>query len=303
MQELGNSIQTVMQAVNDYQDYQLDKQQAYLEDSIDYLEKKLSEQEEILQKHKDNVNSIEDELSSARGDRRQHLIDQLNAEIAAQREAAAEQKRIEKEKQKEQDKLVELDRKRKKQEYDRNLRQILISGALATANGLATQPFVPVGIAMGALASSLAAVQYALAKKQKPFEVGGKLDSGVAVGPSHKEGGIPVLGGRASIEGGEFITNKKTTSENAPLLEYINSKHRKIDFSDMVEFFENKPKATIKSIRSKFADGGVLNAPDISNQMKDYILYQDDRDVVVSVVDINNAQDRVRRVQTLAGIE
>ena len=300
VQELGNAIQTVMQAVNDYQDYQLDKQQDYLEKSISDLENKLSEQEEILQKHKDNVNSIEDELSSARGDRRQHLIDQLNAEIAAQREAAAEQKRIEKEKQKEQDKLDELDKKRKKQEYDRNLRQILISGALATANGLATQPFVPVGIAMGALATSLAAVQYALAKKQKPFEVGGKLDGGVAVGNSHKDGGIPVLGGRASIEGGEFITNKKTTSENAPLLEYINSKHRKIDFSDMVEFFENKPKATIKSIRSKFADGGVLNAPDISNQMKDYILYQDDRDVVVSVVDINNAQDRVRRVQTLA---
>lgn len=303
VQELGNAIQTVMQAVNDYQDYQLDKQQDYLEKSISDLENKLSEQEAILQKHKDNVNSIEDELSSARGDRRQHLIDQLNAEIAAQREAAAEQKRIEKDKQKEQDKLDELDKKRKKQEYDRNLRQILISGALATANGLATQPFVPVGIAMGALATSLAAVQYALAKKQKPFEVGGKLDGGVAVGNSHKDGGIPVLGGRASIEGGEFITNKKTTSENAPLLEYINSKHRKIDFSDMVEFFENKPKATIKSIRSKFADGGVLNAPDISNQMKDYILYQDDRDVVVSVVDINNAQDRVRRVQTLAGIE
>lgn len=301
VQELGNAIQTVMQAVNDYQDYQLDKQQAYLEDSIDYLEKKLSEQEEILQKHKDNVNSIEDELSSARGDRRQHLIDQLNAEIAAQREAAAEQKRIEKEKQKEQDKLDELDKKRKKQEYHRNLQQILISGALATANGLATQPFVPVGIAMGALATSLAAVQYALAKKQKPYAVGGKLDGGVAVGNSHKDGGIPVLGGHASIEGGEFITNKITTTKNVELLEYINSNKKRIDLSDMIEFFNDKPRATIKSIRSKFENGGTLPNIDLTRGGENTIYIKDETPVVVQVVDIMNKADEVRAVRTIAG--
>ena len=298
VQELGNAIQTVMQAVNDYQDYQLDKQQAYLEDSIDYLEKKLSEQEAILQKHKDNVNSIEDELSSARGDRRQHLIDQLNAEIAAQREAAAEQKRIEKEKQKEQDKLDELDKKRKEQEYDRNLRQIRISGALATANGLATQPFVPVGIAMGALAASLAAVQYALAKKQKPYAKGGLLE-----GASHKEGGIPVGNTGIEVEGKEYVIRKKSTAENVPVLDFINRAERKLTLDDFIDFYSSKPKATIKNIRSKFADGGVLpNNIDIRDQISDVVMVQSEQPIYVTVKDIENGLDRVARVRELAGV-
>ena len=298
VQELGNAIQTVMQAVNDYQDYQLDKQQDYLEKSISDLENKLSEQEAILQKHKDNVNSIEDELSSARGDRRQHLIDQLNAEIAAQREAAAEQKRIEKEKQKEQDKLDELDKKRKKQEYDRNLRQILISGALATANGLATQPFVPVGIAMGALATSLAAVQYALAKKQKPYAKGGLLE-----GASHKEGGIPVGNTGIEVEGKEYVIRKKSTAENVPVLDFINRAERKLTLDDFIDFYSSKPKATIKNIRSKFADGGVLpNNIDIRDQISDVVMVQSEQPIYVTVKDIENGLDRVARVRELAGV-
>ena len=66
---------------------------------------KYDEQEEILQKHNDNVNSIEGELETARGDRRQHLIDQLNEEIAAQRAAQKEEQRIKKEQEAEQRRL------------------------------------------------------------------------------------------------------------------------------------------------------------------------------------------------------
>lgn len=305
IQQIGQSIQTIMSAYNDYQDYLFDKQQEALEKENEQLQTKLKEQEDILSKHKNSVNDIENELEDARGDRRQHLIDQLNAEIQAQRDAAAEKKRIEKEQEALEKKQDALEKKRKEAEYKRNLASILVQGAMAVSSGLATAPFWPVGVAMGALATSLTAYQYAMAAKQKPYETGGIMDGGVAVGKRHKDGGIPVLGGKASIEGGEFITNRVSTSKNAPLLEFINSKKKTINLSDMIEFYSTKPRATIKNIKSTFADGGIINTAsnaDLSSTIDRTIIVKDNATYVVSVVDIMNKASDVRRVQTLAGI-
>lgn len=301
------AVQTVMNALADYQDYQFDEEEEELDKLNDMLKAKLDEQADIVEEHKQKVDSIEDELASSRGDRRQHLIDQLNAEITAQREAQKEEKRIQKEKDAAERKQDALDRKRREAEYRRNLMQIMVSTAMATANGLATQPFVPVGIAMGALATTLGLVQYALAKAQKPYASGGQLDGGVAVGNRHRDGGIKVLGGRAEIEGGEFVTNRLTTSKNLELLEYVNSKKKRIDISDMLEFYNGgKVRSSIKGVRTKFEDGGYLptlpNNIDIREQLQDVIVNQDNRPIYVSVVDINNKQEDVRRVQTLAGL-
>lgn len=298
IQALGNAIQTIMDANNKYQDYLFDKQQEDLDKQNEILQEKLSEQEDILQKHKSAVDSIENELATARGDRRQHLIDQLNEEIAAERRAQAEKKQIEKQQEALEKKQEALDKQRKEAEYKRNLASILVSGAMAISNAFATKPFVPVGLAMGALATTLTAYQYAMAKKAKPYATGGVIE-----GKSHKDGGVPVLGGRVEVEGGEFITNKRTTQQNTPLLEYINSKKKRIDLSDMIEFFNDKPRATIKAINNKFADGGTLPSNiDIREQLQNVIVNQDNRPIYVSVVDINNKQADVRRVQALAGL-
>lgn len=306
---VGQTIQGIMSAVWDFQDYEFDKQQEELDKWNEKLDKALDEQENIISEHNEKINSIEDELSTARGDRRQHLIDQLNAEIAAQREAEKEKQRIEKEQEKAQKRQDDLDKKRKKAEYDRNLQSILVSGAMAITNAFATQPFVPVGLAMGALATTLTAVQYALAKQQKPYAKGGQLDGGVAQGARHKDGGIPVLGGRASIEGGEFITNRQTTAKNVDLLEYINAKHRKLNIDDFIDFYGSgkaKKNFLASSPRQKFADGGII--PTLNNEytFDDRLLtaFEDysNREVVVSVVDINNRQAAVKNVQVLAGL-
>lgn len=307
VQVVGQSIQQIFSAVWDAQDAQFEKEQEELDKWNEELDKKLDEQQEIIQQHKDNINSIEDELATARGDRRQHLIDQLNAEMVAQRAARAEEKKIQKEKEAAEKKQDALDKKRRKEEYERNVTQAFISWHLGIANGLATQPFLPVGIAMGALATALGAVQYALVKSQKPYAKGGQLEGGVAVGPRHSEGGIPVLGGRASIEGGEFITNRVTTSKNLELLDYINSKKKKVDINDLIDFYGTTPKKTIRAVRTKFEDGGYMptlpNSLDIRDQLQNVIVNQDNRPIVVSVVDINSKQEEVRRVQTLAGLE
>jgi hypothetical protein len=309
-QILGQSVQQVFQAVWDYQDYALDKEQEKLDKWNEQLDKQLDEQEKIVEEHKNNVNSIEDELATARGDRRQHLIDQLNAEISAQRAAQKEEQRIQKEQEAAKKRQEQLDKKRRQEEYERNVTQAFISWHLAIANGLATQPFMPLGIAMGALATVLGAVQYALVKSQKPYAKGGQLDGGVAQGKRHRDGGIPVLGGRASIEGGEFITNRQTTANNVDLLEFVNSKHRKLNIDDFIDFYSSgKAKKNIISMspRTKFADGGQIPTLDNTYSFDDRLLEAfekyADRPSVVSVVDINNKQDDVKRVQALAGLD
>ena len=273
------------------------------------LDKKLDEQQEIIQKHKDAVDSIEDELASSRGDRRQHLIDQINAEMEAQRAAQKQEQSIKKEQKAAEKKQEQLDKKRREEEYKRNVIQAFISWHLAIANGLATQPFMPLGIAMGALATVLGGVQYALVKSQKPYAKGGQLDGGVAVGNRHRDGGIKVLGGRAEIEGGEFVTNRLTTEKNIDLLDYINSKKKRINLDDLMEFYSSgKVKRNISSMspKAKFADGGTI--PTISNDyaFDDRLIsaFEDysNRPVVVSVVDINNRQSAVKNVQVLAGL-
>lgn len=301
------AVQTVMQALADYQDYQFEKEQEMLDRENEMLEEKLDKQQEIVEEHKNNIESIEDELATSRGDRRQHLIDQLNAEMEAQRRAQKEEENIQKKKDANEKKQEALEKKRKQAEYKRNLLSILVSTAMATANGLATKPFVPVGIAMGALATTLGMVQYALAAKAKPYAKGGQLDGGQVVGNRHRDGGVKVLGGRAEIEGGEFITNRISTQMNAPLLEFINSKKKKIDVSDLMEFYSSgSVKRSIAKVKTKFEDGGYLptlpNALDVRDQLQNVIINQDNRPIYVSVVDINNKQEDVRRVQTLAGL-
>ena len=301
----GNAIQTVMQSLWDLEDYNFQKELDQIDDQNDALDKKLSEQEDIVKKHADAVNDIEDELATARGDRRQHLIDQLNAEMMAQRAALAEQKKIEKQKENLEKRQEGIEKRKKEAEYKRNLMSILVSNAMAVANALATQPFVPSGIAMGSLALALGAAQYAIAKKQKPYEHGGQLDGGVAVGKRHKDGGIPVLGGRAAIEGGEFITNRVTTAKNADLLSYINSKKKKVDVTDLLEFFKSeKTRKNITGVRTKFANGGIIPSvtTEFGNSLSNTIVVRDDSVYQVSVVDINNAQDNVKNVQVLAGL-
>ena len=304
-------IQDVFSAVWDYQDYQFEKEQDELDKLNDELDKKLDEQEKIVEKHKSAIDEIEDELSTARGDRRQHLIDQLNAEMQAQRAAAAQEKKIQREKEAAEKKQEQLEKKRREEEYKRNVIQAFISWHMAIANGLATQPFLPVGIAMGALATALGAVQYALVKSQKPYKVGGQLEGGLVHGKRHNadgSGGVPVGNTGIFVEGQEYVIRRESTMPNLGLLEFINEKKRKINLNDIIDFYGGDVKKNIKNISPKrvFAEGGVIptitNDIDINDRLITAMEAYAERPVVVSVVDINNRQDAVKNVQVLAGL-
>ena len=312
VQAVGQTISGILSAFQDLQENNFEYQQNMLDKEATMLDNKLSKIDEIYQKHKDNVSSIEDELASARGDRREHLIDQLNNETFAQRQAWMEEKKIQKEKEANEKKQEALAKKKRKEQKKWQLAQAIISGALAITNGFATKPFVPVGIAMGALASTLTAVQIATIASQKTYAKGGILDSrSVATGPRHSQGGIKLqpYGINAEIEGGEFVTNRKSTSTNLPLLEFINSKKRRVNLNDLVTFYnEGQPvRKSMTNIQSRFANGGELpTLNDNLDSTQDRIIANmqelSNRPIYVAVTDIENKMEDVRQVRALAGI-
>ena len=301
IQAIGQGIQDVLSQVWENQDAAYDKEIENLDKWIDKYEEKLQEQKDLTQEYANNIESIEDELATARGDRREKLIDDLNAQMSAQRASLAQEKMIENEKKKEEEKKEKLELQQRKRERDRAVISAIISTALATANGLATQPFVPVGIAMGALAGTLGAVQIALIKSQK------YANGGVIQGKSHSQGGVKVLGGRAEVEGGEFITNKQSTSANLDILEFINSKKRRVDLNDLVTFYSSRKALPKPMAKTKFANGGEIPSLRTDLDINDKLITMFEefgrRPSVVSVVDIIKAQDKVNKVRTLAGVE
>lgn len=304
IQESVGSFMDIMNAVWDAQDNNNDKEAEQLDKANEILEKKLDKQQEIVEQHKSKIDSIEDELSTARGDRRQHLIDQLNAEMRAQREAQAQEKKIQKEKEANEKKQDELEKKRKKQQYQRDMIQAVVNGAMAVTYALVNKWPVP-AIPMAALAASTAAAQIGIMAANKPYAKGGLLE-----GKSHAEGGIPVGNTGIEVEGKEYIIRKKSTAPNIEILDYINKSERKLDLDDFIEFYSSgKVKKNISQIspKSRFADGGTIPTLNSDYSFDDRLLnaFEDysNRPVYVSVQDINSRQKAVKNVQVLAGIQ
>lgn len=300
-----DSFSTIMNAVWDAQDREFEHQQEELDKWNEELETALDKQQEIVQSHKDAINDIEDELSTARGDRRSELIERLNAEVAAQKKAAKEEERIKKEQEKAQAKEDALQKKREEAEYNRQILQAIVNGAMAVTMAAVNKWPVP-AIPMMALAASTTAAQLAI-MKQNRYAKGGLLE-----GPSHSQGGVKVYGGYAELEGHEYIVNKHTTIENEPLLEYINSKQKKLSLDDFVDFYSSKQSNIRKVIasaspRAKFAEGGLLtfdssNVDTFNNRLLDSFERYSNRPVVVAVTEIEDKMADVHQVRALAGL-
>ena len=302
IQNVGQAAVQILSSLSEAQDneYQamIDKQEEY----IKKYEELLDEQREKTQQYADAVNEIEGELATARGDRREQLIDQLNAQIAAQRASLAEEKRIEKEKEKAEKKKKELEYKQAVAKKKMDLAQAYINAAMAVSMAAVNKWPIP-AIPMMALAAAVGAAQIAAVQSQKIPSYG---EGGLLVGRKHSEGGIKVLGGTAEVEGGEYVTNRRTTALNQPVLEYINSNKRKLTLDDFIDFYNGSGKKNIRQITNKFADGGQLPNVDVTTNTANALLNAfesySNRPVVVSVKEITDTQEEVRRVQTLAGL-
>ena len=304
---IWSSISSLMEMSLDNEERRLEKEQELLEEEYDMLEEQYQKQEELEKKHTDRVNSIEDELKTARGDRREHLIDQLTQERNAQIKALENERAIEKEKEQNQKKQKQvekqqgaLEKKRWEQNKKNQIVQATINTYTAVTNALAVQPWF-VGLALSAVALALGMAQVSKIKAQKYYSQGGLLE-----GKSHSQGGIKVGNTGIEVEGGEFVTNKITTRQNLPLLEYINSKKKPLTREDIINYYDGKERPFItKSITNKFAQGGDLpvmqdiNVRDLVN----YVPQTDDRPIYVTVTEIENAMDNVQHVRVLAGLK
>ena len=286
--------------------YRIEQLREQYDEETEILQEKLEEQEALYEKHNQNVSDIEGELQTARGDRRLFLLDQINSEMQKREQAWAQEQKIqkqqealEKKKQALEDRQKAAEQKRNKQNQKVQVAQATASTALAVTNALAVQPWF-LGVALAAVAAAMGAVQIATIAKQK------FADGGVIQGNSHAQGGVSVLGGQAEVEGGEYITNKVTTSKNVDVLTFINSKKKRLDLSDFVEFYSSGSRSYSKSPKTIFADGGQLptmKAPEIN--VKDVVNNnnQDNRPIYVSVTEIENVQNKVRNVRAIAGLE
>ena len=289
----------------DIEEQALDKEQEALDKESDMVEKAYSKQAEIVQRYKDAINGTEDELKTARGERRLALIDGLAKQKEAyQMETEALQKQqMEKEKiaQKEEalkKKQEQLEKKRKQQQKQQSLINAIINTALGVTQALGAYP-PPASWALAAAVAAMGAIQIGTISSQK-YATGGVIE-----GKSHKDGGVKVLGGRAEVEGGEMIVNKKTTTMNTDMLYYINGIKRKITPEDMKEFFDNKGKVRISPSHSlRYSQGGEL--PELTDfNLKGQINQQQEQPeikVVAQITDIASQLDNYNQIKVLAGL-
>lgn len=304
VQALGSGLQSLLSTLRGAEDAAFEHEQEQLQKNIDKYEEALQSQKELTEKYSDNINDIEDELSTARGDRRQQLIDMLNQQKAAQRASLNEEKRIEKEKEKMEAKQEKLEEERRKREHERAVTDAIVSAALAVVNGLATKPFLPVGIAMGSLAAALGAAQVAIIASQK-YKDGGLLE-----GKSHSEGGIKTRIGNKPIEleGQEYVIRKATTTKNLNLLDFINRSEKKLNLSDFIDFYGGKVKGNLlkSTPKSKYASGGQLPTLRSDINLNDRFVRAleryEDKPTVVSVVEITDKMNDVKNVRAIAGL-
>ena len=308
MQSLYSQFNEIMNLKYDMEEEALDREQKQLDRESEMVEKAYDKQAEIVQRYKDRINESEDELKTARGERRLALIDGLAKQreaYLAETEALAKQQQEKEKIAKKEEALKKkqdvLEKKRKQQQKQQSLVNSIINTALGVTQALAAFP-PPASFVLAAAVGALGAVKTAMIASQK-YANGGVID-----GPSHSQGGvkIPTKKGISEVEGNEFITNKKTTSHNTEMLYYINSIKRKITREDMEKFFDGKGKVSIPASHGmRYAQGGTM--PELTDwNLKNEIQPQQqepERTYIVQVVDIANSLDNYEKVQTLAGLK
>ena len=304
LQQIGQAVSSIIQSLAEINDAALQNEIDAIDKQTELLQEALDKQKEITQKHADDVNDIEDELASARGDRRQFLIDQLNAEMQAQRESLAQQKKMEKEKEALDKKRDDLEFQQKMNQWEASKLTAKINAALAISSAAVNTWPIP-AIPLMALATAVGAAQIAAvaAAKPKRYASGGLLE-----GPDHKHGGIPVGNTGLEVEGKEYVIRKESSIPNLDLLSYINRKKRKLSLDDFIDFYsKNSIKGSIERVRPKYANGGQLptlrNDIDINNRLITAIDDFANKPTYVEVVDIINKADNVRQVRALSGLK
>ena len=309
IQAVGQTMNQILSSLSEIQGNKYETLIAQQDKYIEEYESRLDKQRELTQQYADAVESIEDELSTARGDRRQQLIDMLNAEMAAQRASLEQEKKIEREREKAEEKKKKLEHDQAVAKKKMQLAQAAINMAMAISMAAVNNWPIP-AIPMMALASAAGAAQIAAIQSQNIPSYG---SGGVIQGKSHREGGVKAVVGNSPIEleGNEFIIRKKSTIPNLNLLNFVNRSEKKLSLDDLINFYTNengmRKKVISNSPKTKYADGGQIPTLrtdiSLSNRLLTAFEEYSNRPTVVQVVDILDRTQAVNEVRVLAGIE
>ncbi|HEX8349566.1 MAG TPA: hypothetical protein VF598_06380 [Hymenobacter sp.] len=198
---------------------------------------------------------LESQLDSARGTRREYLLQQIAKEQAAEAKLAREKKAADAEQLRNAKLKEDAEKRRQKLEKES---QILAAATATAANVATAAEAVKAGVRavaganaipfpgnLPAIIAAIAATTAAIASAKGLANSFKKEKGGLLQGPSHALGGISY--GEYEVEGLEFVTNRRATLNNLRTLEQINR------YGDRIEFV-----ALPKQAISKAAQGGQL---------------------------------------------
>lgn len=268
-----NIITPAMTMFSDLFDYEVEEAQKAVDRITEEYERVASEVEESRKKI-DELNR-EGSLSNT-----QMIAD----EMQMLRERQAEEERLAEEKARAEKELEKKEKQQRKLQLAGNLVDAISNNALAITKTYSMFGF-PLGAAFAAVMAALGAVQVGIISKQMS-----KLaEGGLIEGKSHDAGGIQIGNTGIEVEGGEFVTNKKSTSKYSNVLKAINSDLPSVN---------NLSNAYNPNFAAM--DNTLQNNDQMSSLIKE--IRSIDFSPTVSVVDINRGQRNLTRVRELSGM-
>ena len=282
--EYANAAATAVSSVMDTWNMGLQVQIDDLNEQLDVLSERYEEAQKQREDAVKNVENIEAQLQAVTGGTAEALKSQLQDAMHNRAEAEREEKRLTKEKEK-----LEADVAKKEKQMRRNdLISKIAQGFANTALGVtqALSLVFPLNFVVAGLVGAMGLVQTGIMTKQlTKLAKGGEI-----IGPSHANGGVPVVGTNYEVEGGEFVVNKRSYGANANLVNFINDTPRTITAADLLGVVPADTTPVVVADAGQSSEDRIVEAINGINFQP-----------VVSVTDINNVSDEVVTVKDLAG--
>ncbi|WP_163319853.1 hypothetical protein [Dysgonomonas sp. 520] len=300
VQVISDSVGSVFETMSMFFDMQLEEANAKLDEVTEKYEAAVELQEESNERLK----ALNEEAKTAQGGRALVVQDEIQREMALNKELANQEKQLAKEKEKREKEAAKIERQQKKTEMMGNIVQGTANTALAVINALTVSPF-PLGLALASVAGAMGAAQVGIMSAQlSKLEKGGLIN-----GKPHSQGGARIEGTNIEVEGNEYVVNKRTTMKNVGLLSYINSQDRELGVGDFINYYDDNTGKIVPTsgFKQMYEDGGQLvnlnNIASTNNSNEEILsaIKNINFNPTVSVTDINRVNDQMATVRDSAG--
>jgi hypothetical protein len=232
---------------------------------VDQYQRQIDKKQEVIDQIDNDISDLESQLDKEKSLREQGFannVDIIEAELQEKKKAKDEEIKQQQELQAKQQQIQKLQLVLDTATQASNL----VTAATSIFKALAGIPFIGIPLAIATIALMTGAFVAAKVKafqavndQKQSFGGGGYID-----GKSHTQGGRKYRavdgGGLVELEGGEYVTNKRSTDKYSDLLEAINNDDisgmtedgLKEMFADMgIEFSSKKPKEVINIVRQR----------------------------------------------------